>query len=343
MKKIKNEKNKLLLRTSLIVFVCFLIISFIFYGIYILDYKFNLFKIITLSPILSLSILYLFCLGLSGILSFIIGKKISKPINEIKNAIAQISSGNFDVKISKTKSKDFNKLVDQFNNMAQELKSIETLKSDFISNVSHEIKTPLAVINSYTKALSKDDLDVQTRKEYFSIIESNIQKLTTMTGNILNLSKIENQQIILDKQEFLLDEQIRQCIVNLEPEWQKKNIDFDLNLQEIKYSGSVSLIYQVWQNLINNAIKFSMPNSTIFISLQDCKNQIIFQIKDCGIGMSQENCKHAFDKFYQGDNSHFLSGNGLGLALVKRILDLHNAKISVKSEPNQGAEFTIIF
>lgn len=343
MKKIKNKKSKLLLRTSLIVFACLLIISLIFYGIYILDYKFDLFKIITWSPILSLSILYLICLGLSAILSYVIGKTISKPIDEIKNAISQISSGNFDVRISKTKSKDFNKLVEQFNNMAQELKSIETLKSDFISNVSHEIKTPLAVINSYTKALSKDNLDAQTRKEYFAIIESNIQKLTTMSENILNLSKLENQQIILDKQEFLLDEQIRQCIVNLEPEWQKKHIDFDLNLQEIKYSGSVSLIYQVWQNLINNAIKFSTPNSTIFISLQDCKNQIIFQIKDCGIGMSQENCKHAFDKFYQGDNSHFLSGNGLGLALVKRILDLHNAKISVKSELNQGAEFTIIF
>ena len=343
MKKNKNPKNKFLIKTSLVIFACILIFSLIYYAISILDYKFHILNIFTLSPIISLSILYLFCLGISVILSYFVGKRISKPLNDIKHGISQISAGNFDIEISKTKNKDINEIIDQFNNMAKELKTIETLKSDFISNVSHEFKTPLSVINSYTHALIKNDLNTKTNQEYLNVIKTNVQKLTNMSENILSISKLENQQILLDKQEFLLDEQIRQCIVSLQPEWQKKNIDFDLDLQEIKYLGSCPLFEQVWQNLIYNAIKFSNTNSTITISLKKDAQNIIAKITDTGIGMSEETCKHAIDKFYQGDKSHSQIGNGLGLALVKRILDLHNVKIQVNSELQKGSTFTLIF
>ena len=250
MKKNKNPKNKFLIKTSLVIFACILIFSLIYYAISILDYKFHILNIFTLSPIISLSILYLFCLGISVILSYFVGKRISKHLNDIKHGISQVSAGNFDIEISKTKNKDINEIIDQFNNMAKELKTIETLKSDFISNVSHEFKTPLSVINSYTHALIKNDLNTKTNQEYLNVIKTNVQKLTNMSENILSISKLENQQILLDKQEFLLDEQIRQCIVSLQPEWQKKNIDFDLDLQEIIYLGSCPLFEQVWQNLI---------------------------------------------------------------------------------------------
>ena len=343
MKKQSNKKNKLLLKTSLIVFACLLVDSLLFFGLYILDYKFDIFEIITQSPILSLSILYLISLALSFVLSYFVGRKISKPIREFKTAINEISSGNFDIKIDKTKSKDIDAIIEQFNNMAQELKTIETLKSDFISNVSHEFKTPLSVIISYTKALKNNNLDEQTKLEYLHIIETNAKKLSGMSENILSLSKLENQQMVLSKEEFSLDEQIRQSIVSLQPEWQKKQIEFDIDLQEAKYYGSKTLLAQVWQNLIQNAIKFSYDNSTIKISLKSDNNNLIVCISDTGIGMNAETCKHAFDKFYQGDKSHSDAGNGLGLALVKRILILHNANITVESELAKGSTFVVTF
>lgn len=338
----KKQKNRILLKTSLVVFICLLANSLLFLGLYILDYEFGIFKIVTESPILSLIILYLISLILGWILSYFVGKRISKPFRDIKSAISEISCGNFDINIDKTKNKDINEIIEQFNNMAQELKAIETLKSDFISNVSHEFKTPLAVISSYTKALQKNNLSQEMQNNYLCVIENNVQKLSGMSEKILSLSKLENQQVALTKEHYSLDEQIRQCIVSMQPEWQKKQIEFDLDLQEISFFGSKQLMEQVWQNLIQNAIKFSNNNSTITISLQKTEAHIIVNITDTGIGMSEETCKHAFDKFFQGDTSHSQSGNGLGLALVKQILTLHDSTISVTSELNHGSTFTIL-
>lgn len=338
----KKQKNRILLKTSLVVFICLLANSLLFLGLYILDYEFGIFKIVTESPILSLIILYLISLILGWILSYFVGKRISKPFRDIKNAISEISCGNFDINIDKTKNKDINEIIEQFNNMAQELKANETLKSDFISNVSHEFKTPLAVISSYTKALQKNNLSQEMQNNYLCVIENNVQKLSGMSEKILSLSKLENQQVALTKEHYSLDEQIRQCIVSMQPEWQKKQIEFDLDLQEISFFGSKQLMEQVWQNLIQNAIKFSNNNSTITISLQKTEAHIIVNITDTGIGMSEETCKHAFDKFFQGDTSHSQSGNGLGLALVKQILTLHDSTISVTSELNHGSTFTIV-
>jgi len=226
--------------------------------------------------------------------------------------------------------------------MTEELKSIETLKTDFISGVSHEFKTPLSVIQSYSKALRKPNIDEETRKKYEKVIDTNIQKLTNLTNNILGLTKIENQQIIRDECEFLIDEQIRQCIVSLEPEWKEKNIEFDLDLTPIQYYGSKSLMAQVWQNLIGNAIKYSNNEGKISISLKKENEKIIIKISDNGIGMSEETQKHIFDKFYQADTSRSSSGNGLGLAIVSKILEISNGSITVESQENKGSTFTVI-
>ena len=174
------------------------------------------------------------------------------------------------------------------------------------------------------------------------MIDNNIQKLNNLVNNILNLSKIENQELVVNKTEFLIDEQIRQCIVSLEPEWQKKNINFELDLPATKYWGSKELINQVWQNLIGNAIKFSEQNGEINISIKNINNQIFVNIKDNGIGMDQETQKRIYEKFYQADSSRASEGNGLGLALVKRIIAISGGEILVTSEKGQGSCFTVV-
>ena len=183
-------------------------------------------------------------------------------------------------------------------------------------------------------------MDKQTKEEYQEILNKNIVKLTNLTSNILCLSKIENQEIVPDKTEFLLDEQIRHCILSLEPKWQKKNIEFDLKLPKTTFYGSKDLLSQVWQNLIDNAIKFSGDNGKISISLT-CNDETIVRISDNGIGMNEETQKRIFDKFYQGDTSHSKDGNGLGLALVSRILKISNGEISVSSKENHGTTFVV--
>lgn len=338
----KKKKNKWFINTSLVIFLGLVVDLLLFYGMNALDYKFNFFHNETVSSILALSIMLIISVAVGALISFYVGKKITEPTNQLKEGLHQVAKGNFKVKLDPIKHSSLNEVVNNFNKMTEELKSIETLKADFISGVSHEFKTPLSVIQSYSKALRRPNLDDETRKKYEKVIDTNIQKLTNLTNNILSLSKIENQQIIPDKSEFLLDEQIRQCIVSLEPEWKKKNIEFDLDGQKVKYYGHKSLMAQVWQNLIGNAIKFSKNNSKISISITPLDKNTIVTITDYGIGMNEETQTHIFDKFYQGDTSRSSSGNGLGLAIVKRILEISNATISVESHENQGTTFTVI-
>lgn len=267
--------------------------------------------------------------------------KITNTIKDLELATDQVSKGNFKIQIPLTTDENINSFILNFNKMVRELNSMETLKEDFISNVSHEFKTPLSVIQSYSKALRDPNLDDTTRKQYEEVLDNNIKKLTNLTSNILSLSRLEHQEIVLDKKEYLLDEQIRQTILDLEPEWSKKNIDLKLNLHKTKYYGSENLINQAWQNIINNAIKFSNTDGKISISISKQESDIIVTISDNGIGMSEDTINKIFDKFYQGDKSHSMEGNGLGLALVKRILNICNGEISVSSKENEGSTFVV--
>ena len=338
----KKKKNKLFVNTSLVIFLCLLGDLLFFYGMNALNYKYDILKSDTFSRLLSLSIMLIVSVILGAIISYFVARKLANPINQIKEATHKVAKGNFDIKLDNIKNSSLNELIDDFNKMTEELKSIETLKTDFISGVSHEFKTPLSVIQSYSKALRKPNIDEETRKKYEKVIDTNIQKLTNLTNNILSLTKIENQQIIRDECEFLIDEQIRQCIVSLEPEWKEKNIEFDLDLTPIQYYGSKSLMAQVWQNLIDNAIKYSNNEGKISISLKKENEKIIIKISDNGIGMNEETQKHIFDKFYQADTSRSSSGNGLGLAIVSKILEISNGSITVESQENKGSTFTVI-
>ncbi len=337
----KKLKNKLFINTSIVIFLFLLGVLLFFYGMNALDYKFSIFESDTVSSLLALSIIFGISLALAVPTSFLVAWKIIKPINKIKEATHQIAKGNFDVKLDDMKHTSLDDLIVDFNKMAQELRSIETLKLDFISNVSHEFKTPLSVIQSYSKALRKPDIDKSTREKYEKVIDTNIQKLTHLVTDVLSLSKIENHPIISDKSTFLIDEQIGECIVSLGPKWEEKNIKFDLELEEIEYSGLKNLMMQVWQNLIGNAIKFSHQNGEIKILATKEDGKTIIKICDNGVGMSEETQKHIFDKFYQDDKFRTSSGNGLGLAIVKKILEIHNAQIDIESKEGEGSTFII--
>lgn len=263
------------------------------------------------------------------------------PLKELSNAMAKVAEGDFSVRLeSKSKAKEIQEVYSGFNMMASELQSIEILKTDFISDVSHEIKTPACAIEGYATLLSGAENLGEEQEEYVSKILFNTRRLSSLTGNILLLSKLENQSIPTNRARFSLDEQIRQAIVGLEGLWEKKEIEFDADMEEIFYFGCESLMYHVWSNILSNAIKFSPRGGTVKISVEHDDGFIDVSIADEGPGISDESKKRIFDKFYQADTSHKTEGNGLGLALVKGILEMEEGEIFVDSA-ERGAKFTV--
>jgi signal transduction histidine kinase len=274
----------------------------------------------------------------------------NRPMRLISEAARKISKGDFSVRIAplrKDGKKDFVEVMfDDFNTMAEELESIETLKSDFIANVSHEIKTPLSVIQGYAAALQSDSLSVDERREYAKTIVEASQKLSTLISNILKLNKLENQEILPESHPYDLSEQLRCCALAFEEFWERKNITFTADLDELNVSHDEAMLELVWNNLLSNAIKFTNTGGNILLTLKardDIAPGIYAQVavQDSGCGMDEETKKHIFDKFYQGDTSHSQEGNGLGLALVKKVIELQGGSIAVESAIGQGSTFTV--
>jgi signal transduction histidine kinase len=225
--------------------------------------------------------------------------------------------------------------------MAKELASIETLRSDFVSNISHEFKTPVASIRGFAKRLMKENLPQEQRNDYLKIIVSESERLAQLSGNVLLLSNLEFGSPRIEKNEFSLDEQIRKIVLLLEPQFQKKQIELTLHFEETKIFASEELLYHCWLNLIGNAIKFCEMRGEINISLSQNKNNAVVKISDNGVGMDETVKKRIFEKFYQADTSRAAEGNGLGLSLVKKILDIQNGCITVQSETGKGTEFIV--
>lgn len=286
----------------------------------------------------------------SGITFVVIGsfliifvvKHAVRPLVKLTNATKEITDGNFDVEINYNSNDEIGQLTTNFNRMVGELKKIDTLRKDFVSNVSHEFRTPIASIQGFAKLLQEDDISHDNRKEYAKIIFEESSRLSHLTSNMLKLSKLENQEIIQKHKGFYLDEQIRKCILLLEPEWSEKLTDWDIELDRAMITADEELLQQVWINLLSNAIKFSSNNGKIIVSLKHLKEGVQVSIRDFGKGMSSDTKERIFEKFYQGEEAHDVEGSGLGLSLVKRILDLHGAQIDVQSSPGEGSEFIII-
>lgn len=275
------------------------------------------------------------------ILAALFSNKSLNPIRKLISATNEVANGNFDVRVNLNGPEEVRELADSFNTMAQELGSIETLRTDFINNFSHEFKTPIVSILGFAKLLKKGALDKEDYNEYVDIIISESQRLSNLSMSVLNLSKIENQKIVSEKSNFSLDEQIRHTILLLEPKWSKKEITINIKMDSVIIYSSEELLQQMWINLVDNAIKFTEEGGEINITLMDLDDSVVYKISDNGCGMSEETKVRLFDKFYQGDKSHSEEGNGLGLALVKRIIELCNGNIKVKSQLGMGTTFTV--
>ena len=287
-------------------------------------------------------VLTLLCyVGIGAVLITVSANRVVRPIIRLSGATQEVAKGNFDIQIENNSKDEVGKLIDNFNKMIKELKSIEYLRKDFISSVSHEFKTPVASIQGFAKLLQNNDLTEEERQEYTQIIIEETSRMSKLSSNILNLSRLENQEMIGNKTVFSLDEQIRKSILLLEPEWSKKNIEFDIELDSVQFKGDEELLQQVWLNLLSNAIKFSYENGIITVRLYEIGSVVKVKISDTGVGMSEEVQERIFEKFYKEDSAHSFEGSGLGLSLVKRIVDLCGGKIYVKSSLGRGSTFTI--
>ena len=264
-------------------------------------------------------------------------------MEEIMSALNRIARGDFNVSVSKHERDPFPELAESINKMAHELGSMETMRQDFISNVSHEIQSPLTSISGFAALLKNEDLTPEMRTHYIDIVESESKRLSRLSDNLLKLSALEADGTPIKKHEYRLDKQLEHITLMLEPHWMEKNINVEAELLKVTYSGDEELLSQVWINLLHNAIKFTPENGSIAIELIPDENHVVCRISDTGAGISPEDKAHIFERFYKADKSRdrSLGGSGLGLSLVKKIVDMHGGTVSVDSEPEKGSIFTV--
>jgi len=264
-----------------------------------------------------------------------------RPLLNLTEATRKVAAGNFNVKVEAVGTREINRLAVNFNEMTKELSSIEMLRNDFVSNISHEFKTPIVSIRGFARRLKKNTLTEEQRNEYLDIIISETERLAQLSSNVLLLSKLESTDKVIEKTGYSLDEQIRRMILLLEPQLEKKRLELEISLESIQIIANEEMISHLWINLLGNAIKFSAEGGTIKVMLHADEDDAVVSVSDMGIGMDDEVKKHLFDKFYQGDQSRSTEGNGLGMSLVKRILELSNGHVTINSAPGEGTCFTV--
>ncbi|MBQ8176913.1 MAG: HAMP domain-containing histidine kinase [Oscillospiraceae bacterium] len=279
-------------------------------------------------------------LVLGTILIILASITVAKPIKEISKASRKIAKGDFSVRLKTTGSGEIRELADNFNHMTEELSANEYLHKEFVSNVSHEFNTPITSIQGYAKLMKRDSLTPEQRAEYADIIINESSRLSRLSADLLKLSELDNKGTITERAEFSLDEQIRSVIILLQHSWESKNISLDISLDEIKYNGDEALLHQIWVNLISNAIRYSNQDGEIKIILKK-RDAVSFTITDNGRGMTEEEAKNVFRRFYKADKSRNSEGTGLGLAIAKKIALLHGGDIAVTSKEGIGTTFTV--
>ena len=278
---------------------------------------------------------------IAGLITSFINARLLEPITRLSKAMKEVSQGDFEQHLeTNSRIAEVGESYQSFNVMTKELRATEVLQMDFVSNVSHEFKTPINAIEGYTMLLQGEELS-QEQEEYVEKILFNTQRLSGLVGNILLLSKLENQNIPMKKTEYRLDEQIRQAFLSLETKWTEKEIGFQVELEEVKYTGNEGLFMHIWMNLLDNAIKFSPAKGTIMMFLKQEKDSVMFILEDEGPGIENDVKTRIFDKFYQADGSHKAEGNGLGLALVKRIVDSAGGTIKAENREYGGCRFVV--
>lgn len=278
---------------------------------------------------------------LGGALGTWQSRRIIAPVTEIGEAAKRVARGDFDVELHRSSSvREVRDMADNFTAMTRELAQTELLRSDFVSNVSHEFKTPLAAIEGYATLLESPTLSDERRAQCVAKIASNARRLSSLTDNVLRLSKLEREAALGDTQAFSLDEQIRACVLLLEDAWSERGIAVDVELEDVRLRGDEDLLAHVWTNLLGNAAKFAPDGGRVSVRLRRDGAFAEVTVADNGPGMDEQTQRRAFEKFYQGDASHASEGNGLGLPLAKRIVDLHNGTLTATSAPGKGVTFT---
>lgn len=276
------------------------------------------------------------------VIAAVMSRVLLRPVEQLSEASKRIAKGDFHPRLEYNGSiREIRDTYDSFNTMARELSAIETLREDFIANVSHEFKTPLTAIEGYSMLLQDESLSESERQECIQKIVAAVSRLSTLVSNILLLSKLEQNTVDMPRTFFRLDEQLRQALVQQEPAWSGKKLNLDVELAEVRYDGCERLLYHVWANLLSNAVKFSPEGGTLGLKMREDGKTVTVTVSDEGPGMSPEVQRHMFDKFYQGDGSRRQEGSGLGLALVWRILQLLGGEISVESGEGKGSAFTV--
>ena len=293
---------------------------------------------ITFLNVLLLSLLFTICDAIRRKLT------LERPAKRIIQAGEKLMQGDFTVRIASEKqdAEQFAPIISCFNQMAAELSGVETLRTDFVANVSHELKTPLAVMQNYGTLLQQPELDDETRIEYAKAVSGSARRLAGMMTNILKLNRLDNQQIYPQPEEYDLSEQLCACLLEYESVWEAQNIEIEADIPDnVAIKADPELLKLVWSNLFSNALKFTEPGGTISVSLTASDRYATVTVQDTGCGMTPEVGAHIFEKFYQGDTSHATQGNGLGLALVKRVIDIMQGEIGVESAAGKGSTFTV--
>ncbi len=280
----------------------------------------------------------IFSLVLGGIISFFTSRYPLRPVNKTISKMNRLAEGDFSTRLEfappLNKLPPMIEVSESFNKMAEELQNTEMLRGDFINNFSHEFKTPIVSIAGFAELLESGDLTEEERSRYIAAIKDESRRLSYMATNVLNLTKVENQSILTDKTSFNVSEQIRFCILLLESKWTEKNIDLDIDFDEHQIVGNEELLKQVWINLFDNAVKFTEHRGVIKITIKTEAKNIKISISNTGSEIPPEVQKKIFNKFYQADTSHSTQGNGIGLAIVKKIVELHNGSVTVTSGNN---------
>lgn len=356
----KNKiKRKSLYRYILLAFIIILIIMFLFSSLYFRYARYYLIEILNqhgvdLSPIdksrvvdgvigaVLETITFAAIIGL--VLVIVVFKHVIGPIRKMSDATKKVAKGDFNVQIEnkKIRKDEIGTLTENFNMMVRELESNEYLSKEFMNNVSHEFKTPIASIQGFANLLKDKDVSEKDKEEYIDIIIEESGRLANLSNNIQQLSKLENKKGLIQKQKVAIDEQIRKCIIILNNKLEEKNIEIGMDEdKDVFLNVNEDMMHQVWINLINNAIKYTDDNGRIDIIIDEFKDRVVVEVKDTGRGIKEENVDKIFEKFYQEDSSHNSEGNGLGLAIVKKIVELHKGTIEVKSKIGEGSSFIV--
>lgn len=338
------EYNHYSLRTKLYYWlIVFIVVLLSFVGILSLASYLEERQILKDLSVLTLVSLTTVSTVICGFVSYFIGRRILAPMVKLSAASKEVAKGNYSIRVEdSSRMEEVQTTFRNFNAMIKQLDSVSTLSNDFAANVSHEFKTPLTAVEGYAMLLQDPTLTEEERQEYIEQILSNVHRLTELVGNILLLSKIENKGLADAYSQFPLDEQIRQAVVLLQSQWAEKDLIIDAELDEVTVRSSRELLSHVWSNLIGNAIKFSPRGGTVALRLMEQKECVVFTVRDEGCGMSTEVQQRIFEKFYQGDPSHKAMGHGLGLPMVKRIVELSEGVIEVESQEGQGSLFRVI-